>query len=137
MVKIYTDAAFDPNKKMATIVTLYHQSNQRFQFSEFVPHIEDNHQAEFKAMILCLEKLIQQQLQDQLCQIYSDSKIVISSIEKEYVKDERYQPYLNKILSLKENFSLIFFNWIPEKQNLAADQLAKSVLHKHIKAIKE
>lgn len=137
MVKIYTDAAFDPNKKMAAIVTLYHHSNERFQFSEFIPQIEDNHQAEFKAMILCLEKLIQQQQQEQLCQIYSDSKIVISSIEKEYVKDERYQPYLNKILSLKENFSLIFFNWIPEKQNLAADQLAKSVLHKHIKAIKK
>lgn len=137
MVKIYTDAAFDPNRKMAAIATLYHQSNQRFQFSEFVSHIEDNHQAEFKAMILCLEKLIQQQLQYQLCQIYSDSKIVISSIEKKYVKDERYQPYLNKILSLKENFPLIFFNWIPEKQNLAADQLAKSVLHKHIKALQK
>lgn len=136
MVKIYTDAAFEPTKKMAAIVTLYHQVNERFQFTEFVPQVADNHQAEFKAMVLCLESLMQQQMQEQLCQIYSDSKIVISSIEKQYVKDERYQPYLNKILSLMENFPLIFFNWIPEKQNLAADQLAKSVLHKHMKVFK-
>lgn len=131
MVKIYTDAAFNPKNQSAAIVVTFQIEHQAYQYSSFIPEISDNHEAEFAAMVLCLTTLCEQELNQKLCQIFSDSKIVIQSIEKQYVKDKRYQPYLQEILALIEQFELIFFNWIPEKQNLAADQLAKSILRKN------
>lgn len=130
MVKIYTDAAFNPKTKQAAIVMHYYQQQQLFQATKTLTDVTDNHEAEFKAMILGIENALENQLSNSLCQFFSDSKIVIQSIEKRYVKEQRYRPFLDSILTLINHFDLVFFQWIPEKENLAADQLAKSVLHK-------
>lgn len=130
MVKIYTDAAFDPSTKQAAAVVHFYHEQQLFQYHLNLEKVMDNHEAEFQAMILALEKLIALQLNSGLCQIFSDSKIVIQSIEKRYVKDIIYRQHLERILELNAQFELQFFQWIPEKENLAADQYAKSILQR-------
>lgn len=61
----------------------------------------------------------------------SDSKIVVSSIDKAYVKNEEFKPYLERALTLIEQFDLFFIKWIPDKENKAADVLAREAILKN------
>jgi len=57
---------------------------------------------------------------------------VVSSVEKQYVKNELFKPYLETALKLIEEFELFFIKWIPEQQNKAADMLARQAIRKGI-----
>ncbi|MEG0438913.1 MAG: reverse transcriptase-like protein, partial [Solibacillus sp.] len=47
-----------------------------------------------------------------------------------YVKNEEFKPYLEKALQLIEQFDLFFIKWIPDKENKAADALAREAIQK-------
>ena len=90
--------------------------------------ILSNHEAEFK--ILCEALKICREREARAVWIKSDSKIVCDSVEKRYVKNQRFQPYLQKSLEIIDTFDLFFIKWIPERENLHADRLAKKAIHK-------
>ncbi|ACA39754.1 RNase H [Lysinibacillus sphaericus C3-41] len=49
-------------------------------------------------------------------------------MEKEYVKNEEFKPFLEKALSLSNTFDLFFIKWVPDSQNKAADALARKAI---------
>ncbi|MCA1058401.1 reverse transcriptase-like protein [Rossellomorea aquimaris] len=87
----------------------------------------DNHEAEFiackKALEICLEK------QADIVWLRTDSQAVVQAIEKEFVRNEQYKPYLNDILNMTKQMNLFFVKWIPSKENKAADELARKAIH--------
>ena len=54
------------------------------------------------------------------------------AIEKNYTKQLAYQEFLKKVQRERENFLQLFLEWIPEKENRGADQLARQALQQMI-----
>lgn len=134
MIKIYTDAAFRPQTKAGGLgIIIEHQ--KLFQYKYCLSQAPDNHYLEFLAMDQALKILAENEWQDSIISYFSDSQLVIDSLHKNYVKDERYQPILNQILARIETYPLFLSQWIPEKQNRGADQLARQALNQQGKFI--
>ena len=130
MIKIYVDAAFHPVTHQAGLAIIFNQDGQQSHYKIHLPEVYDNHQAEFIALDQALKILeAEYSLSDTLF-FYSDSKLVVQSVEKAYVKDSHYQGYLESILSRYRLASLAFIQWLPGKENKGADGLAKQALHK-------
>ena len=129
MIEINMDAAFKPDTKEGGIgITI--KSEPPTHLKLYIEHVWDNHQLEFMAMRQSLKYIVDQGWQNHVLVLRSDSKIVVQSIDKAYVKDALYHPILTEILELMEHISLVFVKWIPEKQNRGADQLARQALLK-------
>ena len=50
------------------------------------------------------------------------------AIEKNYTKQIAYQDILKKVQEERKKFPQLFLEWIPEKENRGADQLARQAL---------
>ncbi|MGX7349130.1 ribonuclease HI family protein [Dolosicoccus paucivorans] len=129
-MEIYIDAAFHPKRHDAGVVAFIKDSVNTTSLGRYLTQVEDNHQAEFKALKLALSWLIEQEKQQEIIIIHSDSQLVAEAVDKRYVKDKRYQAVFTDLLPLLDQFDLLFVKWIPEKENKQADQLAKQVLRK-------
>ncbi|WP_099222218.1 ribonuclease HI family protein [Listeria costaricensis] len=87
-----------------------------------------NHEAEFMAVKLGLELACSKQ--PTLIRLYTDSKIVIESIEKRHAKNPLFKPLLDQILQLIDQVPLFFIEWKNVAQNKQADQLARQAIQK-------
>ncbi|MGX7014970.1 ribonuclease HI family protein [Vagococcus silagei] len=129
MIKIYIDAAYNPrNNKSGGGIVIVNTDKKEQQQLKIALQAGDNHTAEFKVMDYILQELANQKLFNEMIMIHSDSKIVIQSIEKRYAQNDTFKDILAAILQKADQFSLLFFNWIAEKENRGADQLAKQAL---------
>lgn len=91
-----------------------------------------NHEAEFLALLKALE-ICKKQFPNEILAVQTDSQIVVQAVENNYVKNPVFQPLLEKIVTIKEQFPLFFIKWIPNKQNKHADQLARAAIRKQLK----
>ena len=127
MLEVYIDAASAGNPGPSGIGIFIKGEGHHLQISEYIG-IANNHVAEFCALIRGLEEA--KKLGTSLVSVRSDSKIVVASIEKEYVKNEEFKPLLAQSLDLANSFDLFFIKWVPDHQNKAADALARAAIHK-------
>lgn len=128
MIKIYSDAAYKAQTKEAGIGVQIISGDQRIQNKVYISKAFDNHWAEFLALISALNYLSNNFDLDQPILFYSDSKILIDSIEKGYSGHAEYKQPLSYILDKLESLDLFFPKWIPESENKGADNLAKQAL---------
>lgn len=126
-MEVYIDGASAGNPGPSGIGIFIKGEGHSVKISEYIGET-NNHVAEFIALIRALEEA--KKLGTNLVSIRSDSKIVVASIDKQYVKSEEYKPYLEQALKLAEEFSLFFIKWIPDSQNKAADALAREAIQK-------
>lgn len=125
MLKLYTDAASKNNLSAAGILLVHNQ--QQTQLSFPLPD-SDNHQAEFLAAIKGFELALKYCQPEETIFFYSDSQLVIDSLNKNYSK--HYPKLLNQLLTLIDSLHLVVWQWVPEKENKGAHQLALQGLHK-------
>ena len=125
MLEVYIDAASAGNPGPSAIGIYIKGEGHQVKISESVG-ITNNHIAQFMALIRGLQEAAK--LSKGIISVRSDSKIVVSSIEKEFVKNDEYKPYLQQALTLIERFELFFIKWIPSSQNKSADQLAREAV---------
>lgn len=128
MLEVYIDGASAGNPGPSGIGIFIKGEGQHVKISEPIGNT-NNHQAEFTALLRGLEEALK--IGSSFVSVRSDSKIVVSSIDKAYVKNEDFKPYLEQALSLIEQFDLFFIKWIPEKDNKAADVLAREAILKN------
>ncbi|MBM7607532.1 ribonuclease HI [Lysinibacillus composti] len=126
-MEVYIDGASAGNPGPSGIGIFIKGEGHSVKISEYIGET-NNHIAEFTALIRALEEA--KKLSTNLISIRSDSKIVVTSVDKQYVKSEEYKPYLEQALKLAEEFSLFFIKWIPDSQNKAADALAREAIQK-------
>jgi len=131
MLKIYTDAAVKGNPGKAGIGFVL-IGKERYEQLAFPLEGDqwNNHLAEMEAIKQALSWSVNEQLTDQLLFLYSDSKTAIEAINKKYAKNPQFQIYTEEILSLMEQFPAYVAEWIPEKDNKGADNLARQALRK-------
>ncbi|MGE7839717.1 ribonuclease HI family protein [Lysinibacillus sp. NPDC093712] len=127
MLEVYIDAASAGNPGPSGIGIFIKGEGHHVQISEYIGQT-NNHIAEFTALVRGLEEA--QKLGTSIVSVRSDSKVVVASIEKEYVKNEEFKPFLEQALKLASNFDLFFIKWIPDGQNKAADALARKAIQK-------
>ena len=130
MLEVYIDAASAGNPGPSGIGVYIKGEGRQIKISEYIGET-NNHIAEFQALIRGLEEAIE--LGSNLVSVRSDSKIVVSSVEKAYVKSDDFKPFLDRALQLIEEIDLFFIKWIPDNQNKAADALAREAIQKHKK----
>ena len=132
MIRVKTDAAVNgnPGKVGIGIEILYQK--QQFLFKENSELLMDNHQAELWAIYRALIILKEKEWHQEMIFLNSDSKFAMMAIEKNYTKQIAYQDILKIVQEERKKFPQLFLEWIPEKENRGADQLARQALQQII-----
>lgn len=128
MLEVYIDGASAGNPGPSAIGIFIKGEDHFIKLSEPIG-MANNHVAEFIALVRGLEEA--KKLTKGMVSFRSDSKIVVASVEKEFVKNAEYQPYLEKALVLIREFDFFFIKWVPDTQNKAADALAREGIQKN------
>lgn len=90
-----------------------------------------NHEAEFAAALAGFQAVRRLQLTGMLS-YYSDSKLVIDALDKRYAK--HYDAALAPLLAEIDQFPTVLWQWVPERRNHGAHQLAQQGLRDAEKA---
>ncbi len=127
MITVHTDGATNVKTNQSG-AGIYMKHNGKF-YSYKIPLGEmSNHKAEFHAVIHALTKC-NEQFPNEILAFQTDSKIVVESIEKNFVRNRDFQPLLEQINDLSARHPHFFIKWIPSKENFHADQLAKRAIY--------
>lgn len=137
MLKIYVDASTKGNPGPSGVGIQLIDDTHYLQLHFPLKLEMSNHQAEFAALESALEEVIQRDLHHQNTFVFSDSKVVVETIDKNYTHNSHFKPYLQRIQLLIQQFELLIIQWIPEKQNKGADNLARQGLQKALVKQKE
>lgn len=132
MIKAYIDAATkgDPGPSGAGILLV--GQNLHKQIHQALP-VLNNHQAEFYAFYELLSYLIEHNYFHETIFVYSDSKILVQTVDKNYTNNKNFQEIFQKIQTLLPKFPLLILQWIPENKNKGADKLARQGLQKALR----
>lgn len=125
MIELYTDGASAGNPGKSGIGIYITGEGHSIKLSEPISPC-DNHTAEFVALIRGLEEA--SKLTSGILSVRSDSQLVVQAVDKEFVKNPLYKPYLKKALELVLNFEYFFIKWISDDTNRAADALARQAI---------
>lgn len=129
MIEVYTDGAAsgDPGPSGAGIYIK--RGKDAFEYSVPLGNLS-NHEAEFWAIIKALE-ICRKTFPEEILSFRSDSKLAVDVIERNFTKNKKFLPLLEKIEQEKAAFPLFFIKWIPEKQNKNADRLSRQAIRKN------
>lgn len=128
MLEVYIDGASAGNPGPSGIGIFIKGEGHLLKQSEAIG-MTNNHIAEFTALVRGLEEA--RKLESTFVWLHSDSKIVVSSVDKRYVKNEEFKPYLERALEMIDDLELFFIKWIPDRENKAADALARQAILKN------
>ncbi|WP_163537617.1 ribonuclease HI family protein [Gracilibacillus sp. YIM 98692] len=126
MIEVYTDAASQGNPGPSSVGIYIKKDKEKFYQKKYIGTYS-NHEAEFIAVLEALN-FCRRMFPKEILSFRSDSKTVVEAVEKNYVKNDVFYPYLQQINEQTEYFPYVFFKWIPEKQNKQADKLAREAL---------
>lgn len=126
MIEIYTDGASDGNPGISG-AGIYIKCGHEFYKYSIPLGFMSNHEAEFRAVIAALE-ICKQHFPNNILSFRTDSKVVVNLVEKNHTKNKTFRPLLDEIIDDINCFSLFFIKWIPAKENIHADRLAKEAL---------
>ena len=132
MIRVRTDAAVNGNPGRVGIGIEILYQKQQFLFKENSELLMDNHQAELWAIYRALLILQEKEWHQEMIFLNSDSKFAMMAIEKNYTKQVAYQEILKKVQEERKKIPQLFLEWIPEKENRGADQLARQALQQII-----
>lgn len=126
MIEVYTDGASVGNPGISGAGIYMKANHDTYEYSLPLGHMS-NHEAEFHAVIHAL-KICKEHFPEEILSFRTDSKVVVNLVEKNFTKNKTFRPLLRQIHNLIGNFPLFFIKWIPNKDNINADRLAKEAL---------
>ncbi|XP_024156928.1 uncharacterized protein LOC112164828 [Rosa chinensis] len=105
-------------------VVLENPAGDRFSYSFMLEFRCTNNQAEYEALIISLEVLLELGVRD--IQVRGDSLLVINQLHVEYrCSNYLLAPYLDRALELLAQFEDVDLEYIPRERNFAANELAQ------------
>lgn len=132
MLEVFTDGAtVGHNGKLGTV--------QEVGLGVYIPAFEikiskrekgiSNNEAEFKALILAMEKIIELGLEENTIYFFMDSQIVVNRANgkraKGKYKNERMDAFQDDVFKLAKMIKDPVFMWVPRESNTMADALSK------------
>ncbi|WP_442760791.1 ribonuclease HI family protein [Paucilactobacillus nenjiangensis] len=127
MIKIYTDGATIGNPGPTGLGALIVEEQHQIQLKQAYPTQVTNHEAEFLAAIFGFQYLIDHHKNPDSILFYPDSRLLSDAIGKNYTK--HYENLLVELNQLIDSFNLVVTQWIPDKSNHGAHELALQALH--------
>lgn len=128
MIEVYIDGASAGNPGPSG-AGIFIKGNGELENYAIPLGMMSNHEAEFvafiKALNICHEKGYK------IVSFRTDSELVNRAVEKEFVKNKVYAPFLEESLRLMNEFDLFFMKWIPSSENKTADNLARTAIRKN------
>ncbi|MDO8571860.1 MAG: ribonuclease HI family protein [bacterium] len=128
----YTDGGARGNPGPAGIgaVVVHKKSGKRYHFKRYIG-VTTNNQAEYRALLLALEKVREMGGTEVEC--FMDSELVCKQLKREYrVKNPDLAPLFLKIWNLSTEFEKIRYTHIRREKNKEADALVNEALDEHI-----
>ncbi|MGN1401026.1 MAG: reverse transcriptase-like protein [Bacillus sp. (in: firmicutes)] len=122
MIEVYIDGASAGNPGPSG-AGIFIKKDGRVERHSIPLGMMENHEAEYWALIKALE--ICRSFKEEAVSFRTDSQAIWSAMEKEYARNKKYLPLLEKALTLSKELPLFFIKWIPSSQNKAADELAR------------
>ncbi|MCE4957031.1 ribonuclease HI family protein [Macrococcoides caseolyticum] len=129
MAQIFIDASTKQSPLHSACGIVLKMDDKQIEYGEYLGAV-DNHIAEWQSLIIGVKLAIEHQCQTLL--IKSDSKIVVDSIDKNFVKHSQYKRYLDEYNKLITYFDLVIINWVPRQQNKHADTIARRTLQHYL-----
>ncbi|TKC19637.1 reverse transcriptase-like protein [Robertmurraya kyonggiensis] len=128
MIEVYIDGASAGNPGPSG-AGIFIKGNGELENYALPLGIMSNHEAEFVAFIEALK--ICHEKEYKVVSFRTDSELVNRAVEKEFVKNKVYAPFLEEALRLMNKFDLFFMKWIPSSENKTADNLARTAIRKN------
>lgn len=128
---IYTDggARGNPGPAAAGVVFFNNKQEKVAEFSKFLGHATNN-QAEYKSLILALEKA--KTYKPKEIEVFLDSELIVKQLSGHYrVKNKDLQPLYQQVLELSQKFNKISFKHTLRGGNKLADRLVNQTLDMH------
>ncbi len=125
MLKIYTDAATKGNPGPTGLGILIINQHQQHQLSQTLESAT-NHEGEFAAAIAGFQYLVDHYDYQETVLFYTDSRLLSDAIGKNYTK--HYQSQLEQLNQLLSQFTTVVTQWISERENHGAHNLANQAL---------
>ncbi len=128
---IYTDggARGNPGPAAAGIVIKDEHHKILAEFGHYLGETTNN-QAEYRALVLALEKA--KDLNGTEVQCFADSELMVKQLNHQYkVRDADLAPLFLKAWNLSTAFKKISFHHIPRERNKEADKIVNDTLDKH------
>ena len=122
MLKLYTDAATKGNTGIGGVGVLIVNDHDQVQLHLPLPAMT-NHEAEFHAALAGFDYLLAHQLNTGLVSYATDSKLVLDALDKRYAK--HYPALLAALLERTDRFPNLITQWVPDRVNQGAHQLAQ------------
>lgn len=127
---IYTDGGARGNPGPAGIGVFVKDVGE---YKEYIGKTTNN-QAEYKAVILALEKA--KELGAEELDFFLDSELVVKQLKREYkVKHPDLAPLFLKVWNLSMGFKKVTFTHVRREQNKEADRLVNEAIDRHLKNI--
>ncbi|GKT02674.1 RNase H family protein [Furfurilactobacillus sp. WILCCON 0119] len=130
IIKLYTDAASiaqhphpdQPSGAGILLITNGHQEQLKQTVSA-----ADNHTAEFQAALAGFKAAATVAKTTDTVMFFTDSRLVADAVGKGVTK--HYPELTAQLLALQDQFQLVITQWLPERENRGAHQLALQALH--------
>jgi ribonuclease HI len=135
-IKIHTDGGARGNPGPAGIgIVIDGLSIGKQKFGQYIGETTNN-EAEYRALIIALEKFIPLSVGEEIERIecYADSELMVKQLNGEYkVKDTNIRGFFMEILALKSQIEVpITFNHIPRARNSEADEMVNVALDEKV-----
>ena len=130
--KVYTDGGARGNPGPAAIGGVIQdiETGEKEEFKKYIGETTNN-QAEYRALLLALEKVKEKGATEIEC--YLDSELVVKQLNREYkVKDAGLSAIFVKIWNLSQGLKKIHFHHVPRSLNKEADRLVNEALDEHL-----
>ncbi|MEY8441494.1 ribonuclease HI family protein [Lactobacillaceae bacterium 24-114] len=125
MIKLYTDAATKGNPGPTGLGILIVDQHQQKQLSQALP-LATNHEGEFAAAIAGFTYLMKHYPHNETVLFYTDSRLLSDAIGKNYSKN--FAEQLSELNQLIDQFTTVVTQWITERENHGAHNLANQAL---------
>lgn len=127
MAKVYIDAAASQSPKLAAGAVIIKDTELTYTNTAALGEM-DNHEAEWATLLFAVEEAIKLNLTSLL--VYTDSKIIVDTFDKNFVKNKVFKSYYDKTIHLTNTLDMFIITHTPRKNNNGADRLAKDRLYK-------
>lgn len=126
MAIMYIDAAASLKPKLSAGGIVIKGDDLDYSASIFLGEM-DNHEAEWATFSFGVEEALKLNISSLI--VYTDSKIIADSFDKNFVKNKVFKVYFEKVLELTRNMDMFIVSHTPRKKNSRADQIAKDRLY--------
>ncbi len=114
MIEVYTDGASTGNPGRSGAGVFIKAYGETYEYLFSLGEMS-NHEAEFHAVLKAME-ICGDHFQGEIISLRSDSKLVADTIEKDYTKNNKFLPFLQKFREAANYFPHVLLNGSPKNK---------------------